>query len=81
MDKETREYLERKFSLIEERFSGIDVRFEETKRHFGVIAEGLRSEIRQVAEGVVNVNERLERFRQGVSSLQARMDRLEAQQH
>ena len=36
---------------------------EEIKRHFGVVAEGLRSEIRQVAEGVANVDEKLERFR------------------
>jgi hypothetical protein len=39
---------------------------EEIKRHFGVVAEGLRNEIRQVTEGVANVNEKLERFRQEV---------------
>ena len=44
MDKETREFLDRKFNAIDEQF-------EETKRHFGVVAEGFRSEIRQVAEG------------------------------
>ncbi len=65
MDKETREFLENKFGIVEqrltaidgrletmdERFTGIDDKFEETKRYFGVLAEGLRSEIRQVAEG------------------------------
>lgn len=85
MDKETREFLENKFGIVEqrltaidgrldtmdgrfthidgrldtiggwftridERFTGIDGKFEETKRYFGVLAEGLRSEIRQVAE-------------------------------
>jgi len=72
MDKETREFLESKFGLVEQRltaidgrletmdgrftrideqFSDIDGKFEETKRYFGVLAEGLRSDIRQVAEG------------------------------
>lgn len=72
MDKETREFLENKFGIVEqrwtaidgrldtmdgrftridERFTGIDGKFEETKRYFGVPGEGLRSEIRQVAEG------------------------------
>ena len=40
---------------------------EEIKRHFGVVAEGLSSEIRQVAEGVANVDEKLDRFRQEVA--------------
>ena len=40
---------------------------EEIKRHFGVVAEGLRTEIRQVAEGVANVDEKLDRFRQEVA--------------
>jgi len=39
---------------------------EEIKRYFGVVAEGLRSDIRQVTEGVANVDEKLERFRQEV---------------
>ena len=34
---------------------------EEIKHHFGVIAEGLRTEIRQVAEGVANLDEKLDR--------------------
>lgn len=34
---------------------------EEIKRHFGVVAEGLRNEIRQVAEGVINLNEKFDR--------------------
>ena len=51
MDKETREFLERKFSTVDQRFAGIDEKFEETKRYFAVVAEGLRSEVQQVAEG------------------------------
>ncbi len=68
MDKETREFLDQKFNAIDEKFAGIDEKFagidgqfEETKRHFGVIAEGLRVDIQQVAEGVANVNEKLDR--------------------
>lgn len=41
---------------------------EEIKRHFGVVAEGLRSETRQIAEGVANVDEKLERFRREVQA-------------
>lgn len=36
---------------------------EETRRLFGVIAEALRSEIHQVAEGVAMTNEAMERLR------------------
>jgi len=51
MDKETREFLDRKFNTIDERFNTIDGKIEENKQYFGVGTEGLRNEIRQVAEG------------------------------
>jgi len=80
---------------------------EEIKRHFNVVAESLRSEIRTVAEGLVGTNERLDRIEsrmeeefnevkamirlsfgeldrrirtleRAVSSLRARLERLEA---
>lgn len=80
---------------------------EEIKRHFNVVAENLRSEIRTVAEGFVGTNERLDRIESrmeeefnevkamirlsfgeldrrirtlesDVSSLRARLERLEA---
>jgi len=35
---------------------------EEIKRHFNVVAEDLRSEIRTVAEGFIVTNERLDRM-------------------
>jgi hypothetical protein len=35
---------------------------EEITRHFNVVAESLRSEIRTVAEGFVSTNERLDRM-------------------
>ena len=39
---------------------------EEIKRHFGVVAEGLRTEIRQVAEGNGAIREEIKRFREEV---------------
>ena len=75
MDKETREFFERKFSAINENVSGIDQnvsgideKFEETKRYFGVIAEGLRNDIRQVAEGHEVIRQDMREFREEVQS-------------
>ena len=67
MDKETREFLDRKFDAIGEKFSGIDEKFEETQRHFGVIAEDLRTEIRQVAEGHEGIRTEIQAFRNEVA--------------
>ena len=39
-------------------------RFEETRRHFDVVAEGLRNEIRTVAEGHVGLTRQLSEFRE-----------------
>ncbi len=39
---------------------------EEIKRHFSVVAEGLEYKIQLLAEGITNVDEKLERFRQEV---------------
>ncbi|HBH03226.1 MAG TPA: hypothetical protein DDZ42_15120 [Candidatus Rokubacteria bacterium] len=41
----------------------IDDRFEEAKRHFGVLAEGLGADIRMLAEGHLMLDSKLERFR------------------
>ena len=41
----------------------IDERFEEAKRHFGVLADGLRADIRMLAEGHLMLDSKLERFR------------------
>ena len=66
MDRETREFLEQQFAAIDQRFTRVESEFrselrgvrqdvaqksEETKRHVGVVVEGLRNEMRQVAEG------------------------------
>ena len=51
MDAELRAYLER-----------IDSRVDETRRHFDVVAEGMRAEVRLVAEGVTALAERVDRL-------------------
>lgn len=66
------EFLGRKFTEVDARLDQMATKEElreqhaQTRRHFEVVAEGLRSEIRQVAEGVLNVDEKLGRFRQEV---------------
>ncbi len=41
---------------------GLGAKLDDSRREFGVVTEGLRSEIQQVAEGVVLNGERLDRF-------------------
>jgi hypothetical protein len=51
----------------------------ETRRHMGVVAEGLRSNITLVAEGVVTLTERLgAEMREGVEIIDLRLLRVEA---
>ena len=42
--------------------SEIRAEFEKTRRHFDVVAEGMRSDIRSVAEGVSSLSERVDRL-------------------
>lgn len=81
MDKDLIAYLDQRFretsmqieSLREQnaqRFEQIDSRFEraeEAIRHTQITVEGLRSDIRQMAEGVIFANESLMAFRTVVS--------------
>lgn len=50
---------------------------EETKRHFGVVAEDLRGEIRLVAEQVAANAEKLEEHDQRFDAIDQRFDRIE----
>lgn len=56
--------------------------FEETRRHFDVMGEGLRADVRAVAEGPAGLGERLDRFQQEVRRdlrrVERRLLRLEA---
>jgi hypothetical protein len=64
MDQELVQYLDERFGRIEQRLDGHDQRFlsleqrfeqrfEEVKRHTGVLVEGLRQEVHLVAEGLI----------------------------
>ena len=70
MEKELKEYLDKNFARLgsKEELNDLkgDVRgIEERVIHqFHIITEGLREDVKQVAEGVMNVNEKLERVRQ-----------------
>ena len=46
----------------------------ETRRHFEVIAEGLRSEVQVVAEGLNALDEKVERFRDEVHQEFSKVD-------
>jgi len=51
---------------------------EETRRHFDGVAEGLRSDIRLLAEGHAALVEKVDRLDAKVDRLEAKVDRLEA---
>ncbi len=55
---------------------------EETRRHYDVVGEGLRADVRAIAEGHVGLVERLDRFQQEVRRdlrrVERRLVRLEA---
>jgi hypothetical protein len=50
--------------FVDEKVDRISV---DLKRHFDVVGESLRSDIRTVAEGFVSTNERLDRVESGMS--------------
>jgi len=56
MDQELVQYLDKRFHAIDARFQTMEdrfeQRFEEVKRHTGVLVEGLRHEVHLVAEGL-----------------------------
>jgi len=54
MDQDLQKFLDRKFHAVDEKF-------EETKRYFDVVAEGMEYKIQLVAEGVANLNEKMDR--------------------
>ena len=55
---------------------------EETRRHFDVVGEGLRADVRAIAQGQLGLVERLDRFQQevrrGLRRVERRLLRLEA---
>lgn len=69
-------FLGRKFEGIDRRLDQtatkdqVQAQQAETRRHMGVLVEAVQGEVRQVAEGVANVDQRLE-------GVEERLDRLE----
>lgn len=72
MDGETRAYLDQALGSLRQEF--VDLRQEvrdtaaETRRHFDVVAESLRQDIRAVAEGVAATTERMDRVEASVKT-------------
>jgi len=68
------EFLDRKFDEVDRRFDQTATKDEmraqqaETRRHFEVVAEGMRGQLQQVAEGLVNLDRKLDRFREEVET-------------
>lgn len=56
MDQELVQYLDKRFHAIDMRFQTMEdrfeQRFEEVKRHTGILVEGLRHEVHLLAEGL-----------------------------
>jgi phage host-nuclease inhibitor protein Gam len=72
MDGETRAYLDQALGSLRQEF--VDLRQEvrdtaaETRRHFDVVGESLRQDIRAVAEGVAATTERMDRIEASVKT-------------
>ena len=58
MDQELKAYLDERFGRIDERFENVET----SVRHTQILVEGVRSDLRLVAEGVMGFSERLEAF-------------------
>ena len=61
MDPEVRAEFEETHRRIDTVVAQIQLAAEETRRHFDVVAEGMRADVRLVAEGVVSLGERVGR--------------------
>lgn len=72
-----------KFDVVDTRMRDVEMRLRsridaaeaEIRRHFGVLADDLRSQVQVVAEGVVGLDEKMERFRGEVQENFAGVDR------
>jgi len=55
--------VDRRFDAIERRQDATDERLEDTRRHLGILIENLDGKIQLVAEGVINVDQKIDRVR------------------
>jgi len=58
MDKELKDFLDKKFIQVDEK---IDKKTEEVIHRFQIITENLEDKVKQIAEGVINLNEKFDR--------------------
>lgn len=70
MDPELVGYLDQRFGAIDQRFDAMErrqdatnARLEDTRRHLGVLIENLDGKIQLVAEGVINLDQKIDRVR------------------
>ena len=66
MDQELISYLDKRFDETTQRIEAVRGEVRTEIRQLGVTVEALRTQIQTVADGVVTVDEKLERFRQEV---------------
>ena len=66
MDPEIRVEFEETHRRIDAVTAQIQLAGEETRRHFDVVAEGMRADVRLVAEGVASLAERVDRVEQNL---------------
>ena len=85
------EAVDRRFDAVDHRLDGIDHRFEtltafireenvETRRHFDIVAEGLKTEIKVIAEGHETLRGTLAALTSRHEQVEKRQDRLEDRQ-
>jgi chromosome segregation ATPase len=51
---------------------------QEVRRHFDVVADGLRGDLRMLAEGIAGTHERLDRVEVRLDRVEVRLDRVES---
>ena len=66
MDPEIRTEFEETHRRIDAVSTQIQLAAEETRRHFDVVAEGMRADVRLVAKGVVSLAERVDRVEENL---------------
>ena len=54
--------VDQRFEAMDRRFEAMEVKIEEGHRHTGVLIEAVQGAVRRVADGVANVEQRLDRF-------------------
>ena len=55
--------MDHRFDAMERRQDATDARLEDTRRHLGILIENLDGKIQLVAEGVINVDQKIDRVR------------------